>query len=284
MKRLLTTLTLLVWGGLLVWFWLSGRIASYLHPHFHSYVAIAGVWLLVLVPLWWWASAKSVSHGCGSCGCHDHGNDQENNSISWGQGMIYLILLVPVLAAAFVSPSHFGEAAVMNRGIISDLSALPNFHLQGASSWEDAPLVGEGDLPDVESWPEGQEEGVEYFTRGEDGAIQLETMDLLFAATEPSMQEEFDGQRVAIIGQYIPPRGEKAEGFDLVRMFVVCCAADARPLGIKVVAPGVIQIPRMGWVRITGIAKFPLIDGRVEPLLEMDKIEEIEAPRETFLY
>lgn len=284
MKRLLTTLTLLVWGALLVWFWLSGRIAAYLHPHFHTYVAIAGVLLLVLVPLWWWATAKSASQGCGSCGCHDHGHNHEAKSISLGQGIVYLILLVPVIAAAFVSPSQFGEAAVMNRGIITDLSALPNFPAARTSSWEDAPLVGDDDLPDVESWPEGQEEGVEYFTRGEDGAIQLETMDLLFAATEPSMQEEFDGQRVAIIGQYIPPRGEAADGFDLVRMFVVCCAADARPLGIKVVAPEVIQVPRMGWVRITGVAKFPVIDGRVEPLLEMDKIEEIEAPRETFLY
>lgn len=284
MKRLLTTLTILIWGGLLLWFWLSGRIASYLHPHFHAYVAIAGALLLALASLWWWASAKSASHGCGSCGGHEHGHDHMEKSMSLGQGIVYLILLVPVIGAAFVSPSQFGEAAVMNRGIITDLSAMPFFPSARASSWEDAPLVGEGDLPDVENWPEGQEEGVEYFTRGEDGAIQLETMDLLFAATEPSMQEEFGGQRVAIIGQYIPPRGETSTGFDLVRMFVVCCAADARPLGIKVVAPEIVQIPRMGWVRIIGVATFPVIDGRVEPLLEMDKIEEIEAPRETFLY
>lgn len=284
MKRSLTTLTLLVWGGLLLWFWSSGRIVSYLHPHFHAYVGMAGFVLLLLVPLWWLASGRDNVHGCGSCGCHDHDHGGGINSIRWSQCVVYLFLLVPVAGAALVSPSQFGEAAVINRGIITDLSALPNALPSRGASWEDAPLIGDEDLPDVENWPEGQEEGVEYFTRGEDGAIELETMDLLFAATEPSMQEEFSGQRVAIIGQYIPPRGEDATGFDLVRMFVVCCAADARPLGIKVVAPETIKIPRMGWVRITGVARFPQVEGRTEPLLEMEKIEEIEAPRETFLY
>jgi uncharacterized repeat protein (TIGR03943 family) len=274
----------MVWGGLLVWFWGSGRIVSYLHPHFHAYVGIAGFALLALVPLWWLASRSGTSNDCGSCGCHDHDHVKRSRSIWFGQSILYLILLVPVAGAAFVSPSQFGEAAVMNRGIITDLSGLPNVLSSRASSWEDAPLIGGEDLPDVENWPEGQEEGVEYFTRGEDGAIQLETMDLLFAATEPSMQEEFAGERIAIIGQYIPPRGEDSTGFDLVRMFVVCCAADARPLGIKVVAPETIKIPRMGWVRITGVARFPLVDGRTEPLLEMEKIEEIEPPRETFLF
>jgi uncharacterized membrane protein YcgQ (UPF0703/DUF1980 family) len=67
-------------------------------------------------------------------------------------------------------------------------------------------------------------------------------------------------------------------------MFVVCCAADARPLGIKVVAPEAVEVPRMGWVRITGVARFEENGSSVEPKLELEKIEEAEAPRESFLY
>jgi uncharacterized membrane protein YcgQ (UPF0703/DUF1980 family) len=66
-------------------------------------------------------------------------------------------------------------------------------------------------------------------------------------------------------------------------MFMVCCAADARPLGIKVTGEPV-AVPRMGWVRITGIARFEDNEGALEPSLELEKIEEVEAPRESMLY
>ena len=41
----------------------------------------------------------------------------------------------------------------------------------------------------------------------------------------------------------------------------------------------------MGWVRITGIARFEDTGGGIlEPSLELEKIEEVEAPSETLLY
>jgi len=43
-------------------------------------------------------------------------------------------------------------------------------------------------------------------------------------------------------------------------------------------------VPRMGWVRITGIARFEDNGGVLEPSLELEKIEEVEAPREAMLY
>lgn len=280
MKRILTLVTLLLWGTTFLYFYLSGRIASYLHPQFHAYVVISGAGLLVLGALWWWAS-RETDTGCGDCGCH-HEGDEPRRRLSAGAVFAFGVLLLPITAAAFISPSQFGEAAVMNRGMVTDVSQLPSAELPGGS-WQDAPAWDDTmDAADA-SWPKDQEEGVEYFTRTPDGAIQVETLDLLFAAQEPALREEFENQRVSIIGQYIPPRGGLEGGFDLVRMFVVCCAADARPLGIKVVGESV-EVPRMGWVRITGVARFEDKGGTIEPRLELEKIEEVEAPRESFLY
>jgi uncharacterized repeat protein (TIGR03943 family) len=281
MKRTLTLATLLLWGGTMLYFWGSDRVASYLHPQFHPYVLAAGLGLLILAPLWWWASRDTAS-ACGGCGCHHHGADEPRSRLSAGAAFAFAVLLLPVSAAALISPSQFGEAMVMNRGIVTDITQLPSAELPGGK-WQDAPEWDE-DVDAVDaSWADGQEEGVEYFTRGPDGSIQVETLDLLFAAQEPGLREEFENQRVSIIGQYVPPRGGDAAGFDLVRMFVVCCAADARPLGIKVVGDPV-SVPRMGWVRITGIARFADNGGLLEPSLELEKIEEVEAPREAFLY
>lgn len=281
MKRILTLLTLLLWGTTMLYFWLSDRIASYLHPQFHPYVLVAGVGLLILSPLWWWAS-RETDAGCHACGCHHEHEDEPRSRLTAGAVFAFAVLLLPVSAAAFISPSQFGEAAVMNRGIVTDISQLPSAEMPGGS-WEDAPEWDES-IDNVDAtWDESQEEGVEYFTRGPDGSIQVETLDLLFAAQEPGLRAEFENQRVSIIGQYVPPRGGEAGGFDLVRMFMVCCAADARPLGIKVTGEPV-AVPRMGWVRITGIARFEDNQGVLEPSLELEKIEEVEAPRESLLY
>ncbi len=280
MNRILTLLTLLLWGTTFLYFYLSGGIASYLHPQFHAYVVAAGAGLLVLGALWWWAS-RETDTGCGDCGCH-HEGEEPRRRLSAGAVFAFGVLLLPLTAAAFISPGQFGEAMVMNRGMVTDVSQLPSAELPGGS-WQDTPAWDDSvDSADA-LLPQDQDEGVEYFTRTPDGAIQVETLDLLFAAEEPALREEFENQRVSIIGQYIPPRGGAEGGFDLVRMFVVCCAADARPLGIKVVGEPV-EVPRMGWVRITGVARFEDKGGPIEPRLELEKIEEVEAPRESFLY
>lgn len=279
MKRILTFFVLLLWGAVLLSFRLSGRVASYLHPQFHAYVTVAGLGLLVLAGLWLWAS-RETDAACHHCGGHD--NDAgPRGRLTAGSLLAFAVLLLPVSAAFFLSPGQFGEAAVMNRGIVTDISQLPTAE-PSSEGWETAPAWDDKSDSSSAPWPEEKEEGVEYFTRAPDGSIQLETIDLLFAAQEPALREEFANQRVSIVGQYVPPKGESG-GFDLVRMFAVCCAADARPLGIKVVGAPV-KVPRMGWVRITGTAHFADREGTIEPSLELENIEEVEAPRETFLY
>lgn len=284
--RVLTLFTLLAWAGFLLWFRVSGRVVSYLHPQFHAYVAAAGVGLLVLAVLWWWASGGE-EEAC--CGCHDHGDHAGHDhgpkhGLTAGGLLGFVVLLGPVAVASVVSPSEFGEAAVMNRGIIKDVSQLPSARAPMPPSWEEAPPLGEEELPDLDAMPP-EEEGVEYFTRGPDGAILLETIDLLFAAQEEALRAEFEGQRVAVIGQYVPPTSDGPGGFQLVRMFVVCCAADARPTGVEVSGEKAVEgTPRMAWVRVTGKAVFDEKDGRLEPRIEAEKIEPVEAPRERFVY
>ena len=282
-RRTLTLVTLLLWGVLMLWFWGSGRIVSYLHPQFHALVACAGAALLLLAPAWWWAT-REAAESCSDCGCH-HGDEPESRSaMSAGAVFAFAVLLLPVSAAAFLSPSQFGEAVVMNRGIVGSISQLPGAGPPTPDGLEDAPLLGDGDeLPDVDDWPAGQEEGVEYYTRGPDGAIQLETIDLLFAAEEPGLRDEFDNQRVTIVGQYVPAR-DGGKNFELVRMMMVCCAADARPIGVTVETGRAPEVPSMGWMRVTGTASFIEEGGLRQPLVVADKIEEVPAPRETVLY
>jgi len=282
-KRTLTLVTLLLWGALMSWFWVSGRIVAYLHPQFHPLVAAAGIVLLLLAPLWWWATRESGA-GCSSCGCHHEHGEEPRSRLSAGAAFGFVVLLLPVSTAFFVSPGQFGEAAIMNRTIVTSITQLPSA-VPETAVLDEAPVLGDADeVPDVAQWPEAQEEGVEYFTRGPDGAIQLETIDLLFAAEEPALREQFADQRVSVTGQYVPPRGDGSARFDLVRMFMVCCAADARPIGIAVSSPSLPVAARMGWIRVTGKARFANDGESVQPFLEAESIQEVPAPREAVLY
>ena len=70
----------------------------------------------------------------------------------------------------------------------------------------------------------------------EAGQIKAQTVDLIYAAEEPSMRADFEGKEVEVIGQFMPARennAPKADRFNLVRMFIICCAADARPVAIR---------------------------------------------------
>ena len=137
------------------------------------------------------------------------------------------ILVVPLLIAATVSPDQFGEAIVANRGYIEEINDLPGYK----------PSI-EPPLPTADPQGDAGADAAsqEYLPRNEAGQIKAQTVDLIYAAEEPTMRADFEGKAVELIGQFMPERADNAKGdrFNLVRMFVMCCAADARPVAITV--------------------------------------------------
>jgi uncharacterized repeat protein (TIGR03943 family) len=255
--RLVVSGALAAWGGVLVVFCAGGRIDSYLHPAFHPWALAAGIVLLLL------AAGVALLRGTG----------RPLIASGW-PGL--LVVTVPMLASAAVSGSGFGATAVMNRGIVNDIGQLPAF-----TPLFDPPLpgeenVGEGTMMDPAL----------YLQKNAEGDILAETVDLLYAASDEWMREDFEDQRVEVVGQLLPARTRNPDGdrFHLVRMFVMCCAADARPVGIDVKAPAGTDFPEMAWVRVRGRAVFPVENGRHTALVLADSVEPAEAPGNSFLY
>jgi uncharacterized membrane protein YcgQ (UPF0703/DUF1980 family) len=100
------------------------------------------------------------------------------------------------------------------------------------------------------------------------------------------MRSDFDGHQVEVVGQILPARTDNPSGdrFHLVRMFIMCCAADARPAGINIEKTGGTEFPEMSWVKVRGRATFPVENGRHSALVVAESIEETEPPRESFIY
>ena len=64
--RILAPLTLLEWGGILTYFYFSGRIAAFLHPMFRPLVLVTGILLLIT------AACVAIFHEDECSHEHDH--------------------------------------------------------------------------------------------------------------------------------------------------------------------------------------------------------------------
>jgi uncharacterized membrane protein YcgQ (UPF0703/DUF1980 family) len=151
---------------------------------------------------------------------------------------------------------------VQNRGVVADLAKLP---------------AANAAAPASVALTSGASSG---------GAMPLQIIDMLYAIQMPSYREEFEGREVELIGQYVPmttgnPKGDR---FQAIRMFITCCAADAKPVGVTVQYPSALKIPEMGWVKIIGKPTFPMEGGRRTAVLEASTVEPCAAPSEPFVY
>jgi uncharacterized repeat protein (TIGR03943 family) len=271
-QRYLSAGVLTVWGVMLAYFYLSGRVASYLHPSFHGLTGISGVILLLLaVGLLF---LPGVDDPCCEPGCeHLHGQQKPAHSV-----LAALILIVPVLVAATVSPDQFGAAVVTNRGLIEKINDLPSY-----KPYVEPPLPTAGD---AQAAAGTENADGSYLPKNEAGQIKAQTVDLIYAAEEPTMRVDFENKDVELIGQFMPARADNAKGdrFNLVRMFVICCAADARPVAITVQMDKAQPVAEMSWVKVIGKAAFPVESGRRVPLVLAESVTPCDPPEETFIY
>jgi uncharacterized membrane protein YcgQ (UPF0703/DUF1980 family) len=126
----------------------------------------------------------------------------------------------------------------------------------------------------------------DYLQRTPEGYIAAEVLDLLYAAQDNALRKDFEGKTVQLIAQLLPDTTNNPNGnrFKAVRMFMTCCAADARPVATIVEAKQLPDVPEMTWIKIIGTSTFPVENGRRTAVLKADMVEKTSPPDETMLY
>ncbi len=248
LNRWLPALTLGAWGIILLYFHLSGRLTAFLHPTFRPGVLIAGLALLAMAVV---VLLSSVEECCEANAC-SHGFSR----LTFGKLLAFSVLLVPLSLALF-SEDGFSLTAIKNRGMVTDVSELA----------KRAPLS----VPSPDAT---------------DGNLQVSVIDLLYAAQDDTLQTEFSQRPLEITGQLMAttemnPRGNRMR---LVRMFMSCCAADAKPVGALIELRQPVAMEEMAWVKVTGTAYFPMEGGKKVSVLKVESIEPASAPDESMLY
>jgi uncharacterized repeat protein (TIGR03943 family) len=285
-SRWLPCATLATWSSVLLYFYFSGRIQAFLHPTFRPYVLLAGVAMGVMAMVFLVFPADANCCSAAECG---HGLSR----VAAGKVLTFLILLLPVTAAAMFSPDSFGKNVILNRVEITDVSSLrsPTAQKNAPPAPVDMPLPTNGSSSGASAAPAPASNAPpappqDYLQRTPDGRIVAEVLDLLYAAQDNALRKDFEGKPVELIGQLMPDTTNNANGnrFKAVRMFMTCCAADARPVAALVESDAAPKLPEMSWIKITGTATFPIENGRRIAVLKADKVEKCNPPEETMLY
>jgi uncharacterized repeat protein (TIGR03943 family) len=305
--NLVNGITLIGLGVVLLDFFFTGRLDRYLHPQFRPWTLIGGIIFCLAGIIY--AGAKSRAECCLEDDCvHPDSNSILRSAVA------FALLFVPLAIGVAVSRDSYDERAVLNRGFVEDVSTLPGKpsvgaqaptnnqvippQALGADNDENASEPLPQNTPDAQSDPNSaqttgtdqanpnvpspNEGSADYLPKAPDGNVALEVTDLLYGESEESLRKMFADKTIEVVGQYLP--GSGASQFKLVRMFIVCCAADARPIAVPVQVSAPPSATEMGWVKVTGKAVYGKNGERVHVLLKADKVEATDPPAEPMRY
>jgi uncharacterized repeat protein (TIGR03943 family) len=266
LRRILFSLAVLIWSATLLYFHASGRINKYLAPDFRPIAFAGGLGLAVLGLFNLLTAGQSAA-----CG-HDHGDadaahDHETSDMHPVTALLLMIL--PVAFSVAWTKDEYSAAALSRKGLYDSPADMNTSFLAAA-------------MP-----PITREEIEKSHRKTPDGFFEFNLMELFFATGDRELQSVIDGLKVETEGRWIEeiqrnPNGTRKR---LFRLFITCCAADSRAIPIILefgkTPP---EFPENGWVKVAGTMRFPLEDGVLQPVLEVERALAAEPPyEESFL-
>ncbi len=313
--RWIPSLTLAIWSAVLLGTYFTGRLSAFLHPSFRPGVLLAGG-ALALMALF--IASRATPLDC----CADDNCTHPLARSKGGRWITFLILVLPVSVAAWLSPEQFSKQAFEQRGIVTDATGLgerrtksvdaPTEALKAADTAatvdtkqtrEDSPVSKSTSaketpasaateppaataLPVTQTQPTSGEAIPEYLQKTPEGYVIVEVLDLLYSVQDSQLRKDFEGRTVQLIAQMMPSKGGPTpeNRFKAVRMFMTCCAADARPVATMVEASPLPELPEMTWVRIVGKATFPVENGKRTAVIQATSVTQTKPPEETMLF
>lgn len=270
----LFSILVIIWGAVLVYFYVSQRVFKYLAPDFHLLVLVGGLGLLVLgIFCLFGLKEKKAATTC--CDVHDHhGHDHHEaeddccgaHSHHEGHGPLtaFLITLIPLGLALGSTQDRLSAEGVLKKGVYE----APKIENMG-----EAPIFSLAMLD-------------ESVAKTADGEYELSLMMAYYAAEDPEIRKIFEGLPVRLEGRLIPEKNNNPDGSRrrLYRMFISCCAADGQAVGLSLAfdrpTP---EPPDDSWSAASGMLHYEEVDGQFQPLVQVEKLEAIEEPYSEFI-
>ncbi|MEM1443385.1 MAG: hypothetical protein AAGF67_13645 [Verrucomicrobiota bacterium] len=356
--QLFTILTLLTWGGIFLYFYVSGRIDKHLDPSFRIYALISGVGMLLVGGFNLLNRNRAIGlcthdhphgepcdhdhhhhhseeheqHGPHSEEDHEHTDDSghshdhhEHESHEQDHGLHHhheettsgvlfslIVLLIPFLFATGYSKDKFSSEYLSKWGkierqmlqmriaernaarppSISSVDPGANPYVSDAIS-EESPTSADTP-PDREStesddaWATFTLEDLKQMVpQSDNGDFLLDVPQIFYTAGDRELMDVMEGIPVETTAQLMEetlhnPNGTRLKAF---RLFIECCAADARPLSIPIDFGGAPpEYTEMGWYRIFGELRYLDEDGDLFPVIDVGSIEATSEPTDGLIF
>jgi uncharacterized repeat protein (TIGR03943 family) len=162
----------------------------------------------------------------------------------------YLALLVPLLLGVVIPPQPLGASVAGNRGLTSTAGIA-----QGEAGLS---LPGVPARRDILGW-------------------------LRAFGPEPD-PEAFAGQTVVVVGFVYHDEEMPADQFMVARFVIVCCVADAIPVGLPVRYAEAPHLELDTWVRVEGTFAAGEVRGERLPIIVADEVTAVSQPAQPYLY
>jgi uncharacterized repeat protein (TIGR03943 family) len=258
----LFSLASLAWGGVLLYFYSSGRMNQYLAPDFRmiSFAGGLGLAVLGLFNLFTAGQVADCGHDhSGEENPHDHGNDDMHPITA------LLLMLVPLALAVTWTKDEYSAAALSRKGLYASPSEMNSPFL--ASS------IPSLTLAEIEK----------SHRKTADGFLEFNLMELFFSTGDREMQPLIEGLKVETQGRWMDEkvRNPNASRKRLYRLFITCCAADSKVIPIILefgkTPP---EFPENGWVTVSGTMRYIMEEGEIHPVLVVERALASEPPYE----
>lgn len=251
--QIISAIGVLIWAGVILYFYQSDRIVKYLAPDFRWIALAGGLGLAVLGVFNLCYATRQIPES------HDSAGEET------GIFGILLLFVLPVFLTSLWTKDSFSEAALSRKGLYD----------QAQSS--DVPLL-------AVNFPAPTLEEIEQtHLRTEDGYLQFRLMELFFATGDREMQGVLNGLKVETEGRILEEKINNEQGtrMRLYRLFMLCCIADSRVIPIVIefgkMPP---ELPNNGWVKVAGKMSYLHENGQVKAVLEAERIDISEVPAE----
>ena len=257
-------------------------------------------------------------------GDHDHGNTPEKTALVYHDhdestsGVVFslLVLLLPLLIATGYSRDSFSgdylakwgkiERQMMQMRIakanptdpakVAEAGAMSNpYTREGieaakptAADTPPKPDAASKEEPAAASWGTFTMEDLKKMVpQSSEGNFLLDVPQIFYTAGDKELMEVMEGIPVEATAQLMEetlnnPNKSRLKAF---RLFIECCAADARPLSIPVdfgKAPP--KYVEMGWYKLYGKLHYATEDGAIVPLINIERIESTTEPTDGLMF
>jgi hypothetical protein len=321
--HVLASLVAFVMGSAMLVYYLRGLLDVYLDEKFRDHCLIAGVGLLIMAIFNLLTLGRRSASCCDGDDHHQHddhcNHDDADCAHALGSGKEHahhhaffggetlgstvvaaLLICAMVGYAAMRSPHAFSPRAIINKGLYRSnpetIRSDRSFAKAATDSAQAPDVAGSEDGQSANTVSTEQADELSAFSladleaqvdRDDRGYFELQVPELYYTAGDLEVRRVLEGQPVVTVAQVMPEKFNNPEGTRLriFRIFIECCAADARPLAIPVefgAKPP--EFREMSWVEVRGKMTYQREAGSTVPILLVEEMIDTDEPEQTMMY